>query len=265
MTAGRAVLFAGGTVVISLLGLFLLGQAYMIGLASACIAAVLLVLLATLSLLPALLGFAGEAIDRLHVPGLLQSGGPPPSGGFWYRWSRFIQRRAWLTGTAAALALIALAVPLFSLRLAFTDAGNDPPSLTTRQAYDLLAEGFGPGFNGPLVVAVAMPGPTAAATVDHLRAAIAATPGVAYVVPPQFNRARPAPFSWPTRRRRRKRHRRNGWSGPCAPTSSRRWSAGPGSMPRWEARRPAASTPPHSSAAVCPSSSRRCWRSPSCS
>ena len=73
------------------------------------------------------------------------------------------------------------------MRLAFTDAGNDPPSLTTRQAYDLLAQGFGPGFNGPLVVAVAMPGPTAVATVDHLRAAIAGTPGVAYVVPPQFN------------------------------------------------------------------------------
>ena len=190
MTAGRAVLFAGGTVVISLLGLFLIGQAYMIGLASACIAAVLLVLLAALSLLPALLGFAGEAIDRLHLPGLLQSGGPPSSGGFWYRWSRFIQRRAWLTGTVAVLALIALAVPVFSLRLAFTDAGNDPPSLTTRQAYDLLAQGFGPGFNGPLVVAVAMPGPTAIATVDNLRAAIAATPGVAYVVPPQFNERR---------------------------------------------------------------------------
>jgi putative drug exporter of the RND superfamily len=187
MTAGRAVLFAGVTVVISLFGLFLIGQAYMIGLALACIAAVLMVLLAALSLLPALLGFAGEAIDRLHLPGLLQSGGPPPVGGFWYRWSRFIQRRAWVTGAAALLALIALALPLFSIRLAFTDAGNDPPSLTTRQAYDLLAQGFGPGFNGPLVVAVAMPGPAASATVEHLRTAIAGTPGVAYVVPPQFN------------------------------------------------------------------------------
>jgi RND superfamily putative drug exporter len=187
MTAGRAVLFAGVTVVISLFGLFLIGQAYMIGLALACIAAVLMVLLAALSLLPALLGFAGEAIDRLHLPGLLQSGGPPSFGGFWYRWSRFIQRRAWVTGAAAALALIALALPLFSIRLAFTDAGNDPPSLTTRQAYDLLAQGFGPGFNGPLVVAVAMPGPAASATVEHLRTAIAGTPGVAYVVPPQFN------------------------------------------------------------------------------
>jgi RND superfamily putative drug exporter len=187
MTAGRAVLFAGGTVVISLFGLFLIGQAYMIGLALACIAAVLMVLLAALSLLPALLGFAGETIDRLHLPGLLQSGGPPPVGGFWYRWSRFIARRAWVAGAAAALALVVLALPLFSIRLAFTDAGNDPPSLTTRQAYDLLAQGFGPGFNGPLVVAVAMPGPAAASTVEHLRTAIAATPDVAYVVPPQYN------------------------------------------------------------------------------
>jgi RND superfamily putative drug exporter len=187
MTAGRAVLFAGGTVVISLFGLFLIGQAYMIGLAVACIAAVLLVLLAALSLLPALLGFAGASIDRLHLPGLLQSGGPPSSGGFWYRWSRFVARRAWVTGTAATLALIALAVPLFSIRLAFTDAGNDPPALTTRQAYDLLAQGFGPGFNGPLVVAVAMPGLGSVATVAHLRTAIAGTPGVAYVVPPQYN------------------------------------------------------------------------------
>ncbi len=187
MTSGRSVLFAGSTVVISLFGLFLIGQAYMIGLATACIVAVLLVLLAALTLLPALLGFAGEAIDKLHVPGLLQSGGPPPPDGFWFRWSRFVQRRAWVTGTVAVLVLVLLALPLFSMRLAFTDAGNDPPSLTTRQAYDLLAQGFGPGFNGPLVVAVSLPGPAAAPTVAHLRAAIADTSGVAYVVPPQFN------------------------------------------------------------------------------
>ena len=94
------------------------------------------------------------------------------------------------TGTVAALVLVLLAIPLFSMRLAFTDAGNDPPALTTRQAFDLLSEGFGPGFNGPLVVAVAMPGPSAAPTVQHLRAAIAATPGVAFVVPPEYNAAR---------------------------------------------------------------------------
>jgi RND superfamily putative drug exporter len=189
-TSGRSVLYAGSTVVISLFGLFLIGQAYMIGLATACIAAVLMVLLAALSLLPALLGFAGQAIDKLHLPGLLQSGGPPSPNGFWFRWSRLIQRRAWITGTVAALVLVALALPLFSMRLAFTDAGNDPPSLTTRQAYDLLAQGFGPGFNGPLEVAVSMPGPAAVPTVDHLRSAMADTPGVAYVVPPRFNAAK---------------------------------------------------------------------------
>jgi RND superfamily putative drug exporter len=188
MTSGRSILFAGGTVVISLFGLFLIGQPYMIGLATACIAAVLMVLIAALTLLPALLGFAGNAIDKLHLPGLLQSGGPPPPSGFWHRWSRFIQRRAWVTATVAVLALLLLALPLFSLRLAFTDAGNDPPSLTTRQAYDLLAQGFGPGFNGPLVVAVAMGGPADHGTVEQLDRALAAgVPGVAYTAPVEFN------------------------------------------------------------------------------
>ncbi|HWE66265.1 MAG TPA: MMPL family transporter, partial [Acidimicrobiales bacterium] len=187
MTSGRSVLFAGSTVVISLFGLFLIGQAYMIGLATACIAAVLMVLVAALTLLPALLGFAGTSIDKLHLPGLLQNGGPPSIGGFWHRWSRFVQRRAWVTGTLAALVLVLLAIPLFSMRLAFTDAGNDPASLTTRQAYDLLAEGFGPGFNGPLVIAVALPGPSAMPSVTHLEAAIADTSGVAFVAPPQYN------------------------------------------------------------------------------
>ena len=84
---------------ISLFGLFLIGQAYMIGLATACIAAVLMVLVAALTLLPAMLGFAGNAIDKWHVPRLFQTGGPPPPDGFWYRWSRLVQRRAWVTGT----------------------------------------------------------------------------------------------------------------------------------------------------------------------
>ncbi len=188
MTAGRSVLFAGSTVVISLFGLFLIGQPYMIGLATACIAAVLMVLVAALTLLPAMLGFAGSAIDKLHVPGLLQSGGPPPENGFWHRWSRFVQRRAWLVGTVAVLILVLLALPLFSMRLAFTDAGNDPASLTTRQAYDLLAQGFGPGFNGPLIIAADMHGPADRATVDHLQSSIASDhDGIAFVTPAQFN------------------------------------------------------------------------------
>jgi RND superfamily putative drug exporter len=190
MTSGRSVLFAGTTVVISLFGLYLIGQAYMIGLATACIAAVLMVLIAALTLLPAMLGFAGNAIDKLHLPRLLQTGGPPPENGFWHRWSRFVQRRAWLTGTLAVLVLIGLALPLFSMRLAFTDSSNDPTSLTTRQSYDLLAQGFGPGFNGPLVIAAAMHGTADEPVVDHLQHAIAAqgrSGGIAFVTPAEFN------------------------------------------------------------------------------
>ncbi len=188
MTSGRSVLFAGGTVVISLFGLFLIGQPYLIGLATACIAAVLMVLIAALTLLPALLGFSGNAIDKLHLPGLLQSGGPPPPNGFWHRWSRLIQRRAWVAGTLAVLVLVLLAIPLFGMRLAFTDASNDPTTQTTRQAYDLLAQGFGAGFNGPLVVAVDMHGPQDRAVVDRLGRALSnGVPNVAYTAPPQFN------------------------------------------------------------------------------
>jgi len=188
MTSGRSVLFAGMTVVISLFGLFLIGQPYMIGLATACIAAVLMVLIAALTLLPALLGFSGNAIDKLHLPGLLQSGGPPPPNGFWHRWSCLIQRRAWVTGTLAVLVLVLLALPLFSMRLAFTDASNDPTTQTTRQAYDLLAQGFGAGFNGPLVVAVDMHGPQDRVVVQRLGQALSSgVPNVAYTAPPQFN------------------------------------------------------------------------------
>ncbi len=191
MTAGRSVMFAGGTVVISLFGLFLIGQPYMIGLASACIAAVFMVLIAALTLLPAMLGFAGGAIDKLHIPGLLQSGGPPPEHSFWYRWSRLVQRRAWVTGTLALVILLVLAIPVFSMRLAFTDASNDPASATTKQAYDLLAEGFGVGFNGPLIAAVDMHGPADEQTVARLDAAMrSGVPDVAFVAPPQFNAAK---------------------------------------------------------------------------
>jgi len=190
-TSGRAVLFAGGTVVISLLGLFLVGQAYLIGMSAGAICAVLLVLAGSLSLLPALLGYAGSSIDRLRVR-RVESGSSADSHRFWYRWSRVVQHHPWRSALSAALVLIVLALPLFSLRLAFTDAGNDPPSLTTRQAYDLLAQGFGPGANGPLVVAAALPAGGGVATVDRLAAAFARTSGVASVSPPQLNAARNA-------------------------------------------------------------------------
>ncbi len=191
-TSGRAVLFAGTTVVISLLGLFVLQLPFLQGLAVGTIAAVLLVMGAALTLLPAMLGFAGRAIDRMHIPKLLQTGATPAPDSFWYRWSRMIQRHAWVTGALALLVLLTLAIPLFSMRLAFTDAGNDPSSLTTRQAFDLLAEGFGPGFNGPLVIAAPLSSPADYAIMQKLATTLQVTPGIAFVAPVEVNADRNA-------------------------------------------------------------------------
>ena len=189
-TSGRAVLFAGLTVLISLCGLFIMNLPFMQGLAVSAIAAVVLVMAGSLTLVPAMLGFAGRAIDRWHLPGRLVTGAGPGPRSFWFRWSRTIQRRPWTTGGAALAALGLLIVPLFSMRLAFTDAGNDPPSLTTRQAFALLARGFGPGFNGPLVLAVELPAGGGTGALDGLARAVAGTPGVAAVAPPRTNASR---------------------------------------------------------------------------
>jgi RND superfamily putative drug exporter len=185
-TSGRSVVFAGTTVILSLLGLFILQLPFMRGLAVGAIAAVVLVMLAAITLLPAMLGFSGRAIDNLHVPGLLQNAAEPSPRGFWYRWSRTVQRHPVMAGAAALLCLLVLIIPFFSMRLAFTDAGNDPTSSTTRQAFDALATGFGPGFNGPLIVAASVPEGQRAA-VESLRAKVAATPGVVFVTPAQFS------------------------------------------------------------------------------
>ena len=191
-TAGRAVLFAGATVIIALLGLFVVGLPFMDGLAAATIVAVALVLAAALTLLPAIFGFAGPAIDRLHIPGLLARTGTATGRGFWSRWSETVQKRPWVCAASALVVLVVLAVPLFSMRLAFSDAGNDPASLTTRQAYDLLADGFGPGFNGPLVVAADLRGPQAQAGVARLDTRLSKLPGIASASPPIVNTARDA-------------------------------------------------------------------------
>ena len=191
-TAGRAVLFAGSTVVIALFGLFVVGLGFMDGLALATIVAVALVLLGALTLLPALFGFAGSAIDHLHIPGLLATPSAEGGGGFWGRWSATVQRRPWTCAALSLAALIVLAVPLFSMHQAFSDAGNDPTSLTTRQAYDLLAQGFGPGFNGPLVIAADLHGPEASTTVARLDAALRQSRGVRSVAPPLFSASRQA-------------------------------------------------------------------------
>jgi RND superfamily putative drug exporter len=185
-TSGRSVVFAGTIVILSLLGLFILQLPFMRGLAVGAIAAVVLVMAAAITLLPAMLGFSGRAIDKLHVPGLLQNAAEPSPQGFWYRWSRTVQRHPVFAGGAALLCLLVLIIPFFSMRLAFTDAGNDPPSSTTRQAFDALATGFGPGFNGPLIVAASVPAGQKFA-VETLQKQVATTPGVAFATPAQFS------------------------------------------------------------------------------
>ena len=150
-TAGRSVLVAGTTVVISLLGLFLMGLPYLYGVALSAIFAVLIVMAASVTLLPALLGFAGRKIDRLRIPGTGRAPADPaatPAA----RWSRAVQRRPWTAAIAGAAVLLALAAPVLGLRLGFPDAGNDRADTTTRQAYDLVAQGFGAGANGPLLL-----------------------------------------------------------------------------------------------------------------
>ena len=180
-TSGRAVLFAGGTVVISLLGLFLIGVSFIRGLAVGASLAVLFVMAAAVTLLPAVLGFVGYTIDKFALPGAKKRVDPEQS--VWARWARSLQKRPWTALIGGLLVLLFLAIPFFSLRLGVADSGNDPTKFTTRRAYDLLTEGFGPGFNGPLLVASDVKSASQLQAAQKLRDAIAADSDVAEVSP----------------------------------------------------------------------------------
>ena len=187
-TSGRAVVFAGCTVVIALMGMFLMGLSFVNGLAVGAAFAVLITMAASVSLLPAMLGFAGRNIDKFHVPRLHSSTSSAEArAGLWFRWSRTIQRRPWPFAAGALVLLVVLAFPVTRLKLGFPDAGNDPKGTTTRTAYDLLATGFGKGYNGPLIVAVSLPRPADMSVVRRLDRALGADPGAASVSPPQPN------------------------------------------------------------------------------
>jgi RND superfamily putative drug exporter len=152
-TSGRAVLFAGSTVCIALLGILILGVGFLNGLAVASALTVVFTVLAAVTLLPALLGvFKMRVLSRRQRRRLVAEAPAPGSAGLWARWSGTVARRPAVLAIAATAVMVLLAIPVLSLRLGSSDQGNDPSSTTTRQAYDLLAEGFGPGFNGPLML-----------------------------------------------------------------------------------------------------------------
>jgi len=187
-TAGRSVIIAGGTVVIAVLGLFLTGLPYMYGVAISASLAVLVVLLASITLLPALLSYLGPRVDKLKIPFLgrrldrAEDADSPAA-----RWSHAVQRRPWTAAIVATAILLALAAPALGMRLGFPDAGNDPSDTMTRRSYDLISEGFGPGANGPLVIAAELPNPGAKGTIQALAADLRQEQGIAYVPPVRFN------------------------------------------------------------------------------
>jgi RND superfamily putative drug exporter len=185
-TSGRAVLFAGVTVVIALLGMFALGVSVLNGAAVAAAIGVVLVLGASLTLLPALLSLLGRRIAMSggrRAARVAESARP----GFWLRWVELVQRRPVVSAIIATALMLTLAAPALGLRLAASDAGNDPTSQTTRKAYDLLARGFGKGSNGPLQLAVALPRAHDSAAVRQLASAVGNTRGVVSVAAPRFN------------------------------------------------------------------------------
>jgi len=228
-TAGRAVLFAGCTVVIALLGMMLLGVSFLYGVAISASIGVLLVMLASLTLLPALLTTFGARVARPSRRARRRAAKAqtstvataPVEGGMWLRWSQSVQRKPWRIAIVSALVMLLIAAPATALRLGSSDASNDPAGQTTHRAYELLAEGFGQGFNGPLLVVAKVPQVVAVSesghlgasphgnaggssepssqvvakpipsneSIDRLRTAIAATPGVASVAPAKLNPA----------------------------------------------------------------------------
>ncbi|HEY1593929.1 MAG TPA: MMPL family transporter [Thermoleophilaceae bacterium] len=187
-TAGRAVLFAGTTVIIALMGMFLLNITFLYGVAVAAALAVLFTMISSLTLLPAMLAGVGHRINKWKIPGLSGGANSVREDTMWYRWSRLIQRHPWPAAILSGALLLVLCIPTLSLRLGVNDAGTNPNGTTTRQAYDLLAEGFGPGFNGPLTMVAALPNKGADAGIETLCSTLKNEEGVASVTKVTFNK-----------------------------------------------------------------------------
>jgi putative drug exporter of the RND superfamily len=191
-TAGRAVLVAGVTVVVAVLGLLAVGIPFVSGLGIASAITVSGTLLAAVTLLPALLAVFGRHLDRYQVRrprralkrGVGRSSTGEPSG--WGRWTTALQRHPWLSATSAIVVLLFLATPLLSLRLGTADGGSQPTDTTQRRAYDLVSAGFGPGWTGPLLVTATYDG-GATEPAAQLRQSLSTVPGVIAVAPPQVS------------------------------------------------------------------------------
>ena len=188
-TAGQAVIFAGGTVVIAILGLAVAGVPFMTSAGIAISVIVLLMVVASITLLPAFLGLAGHRINRFgirsHRVETGAAGRMQPVSADWERWGRHVSKHAWTYAIGVTVVLLAFTAPVVALRVGFPDEGSLPDRRTERRAYDLLAEGFGPGINGPLVIAVDISQDPS--VVEPLRDAILADRGVATVAPPLVN------------------------------------------------------------------------------
>ncbi|MGW4146514.1 MMPL family transporter [Streptomyces albogriseolus] len=188
-TTGRAVVFAGATVCIALLGMLILRLNFLNGVAVAASLTVVLTVAASVTLLPALLSLIGtRALSRRERRWLAEHGPEPevPTG-FAARWSAFVERHPKLLGALAVAVMAVLALPTFSLHLGTSDQGNDPKTSTTRQAYDLIADGFGPGVNGPLTLVTEVDGAQDRLALDNLGSTLRTTEGVASASPVTYN------------------------------------------------------------------------------
>jgi RND superfamily putative drug exporter len=187
-TSGRAILLAGTTVIIALLGMFATGVVFLYGLAIASVLAVLMVLLASLTVLPALLGAFGHRVVRpSRSARRREARGEAPRASAWRRWSLIVQSRPWPLAIASLLVMLLFLVPVLGLRLDSSDAGNDPSSTSSYRAFNLLSAGFGPGFNGPLLIATEMSSPSQQAELATLRDTLAKTPDIVAVTPPRIS------------------------------------------------------------------------------
>jgi RND superfamily putative drug exporter len=186
-TAGRAVLVAGGTVMTSMLGLFVVGLPVMNGTAVVTMISTLVVVVAAVTLFPALLGYLGRRVDRLRVPWGRRRAARIPAAG-WTRWSRLVRRHRVPATAASLVLLLVLAAPFLGVRFGLPDAGNDPEHTSSRQAYDMLSAGFGPGANGPLLL-VADVARGDGTVLPRLLTELGHTAGIATVSPPQLDPA----------------------------------------------------------------------------